>query len=153
MDTEAKITISIASDHAGFALKQVLIAHIRGIGHEVIDLGTHGADSVDYPDFAHSLAENIRNGASERGVLVCGSGIGMSMAANRHPDIRAALIHDALSAKMSRQHNDANVIVFGGRMIGNDLAVECLDTFLKTKFEGQRHARRVNKINPKKIQV
>ena len=152
MDTEAKTIISIASDHAGFGLKQVVISHLKDQGYNVIDLGTNGGGSVDYPDFAHKLAENIRGRRSEKGVLVCGSGVGISIAANRHNEIRAALIHDALGAKMCRQHNDANVIVFGGRMIGQDVALDCLDTFLTTEFEGGRHARRVDKINPESTQ-
>ena len=148
MSTGAKTTISIASDHAGFDLKQFLLRHLQDQSYEVIDLGTDGVVSVDYPDFAHKLAENIKCKRSDKGVLVCGSGIGISIAANRHTEIRAALIHDALGAKMCRQHNDANVIVFGGRMIGQDVAMDCLDTFLTTEFEGGRHARRVGKINP-----
>ncbi len=152
MDTEAKTTISIASDHAGFDLKQVLVNHLQEQGYEVIDLGTDGTGSVDYPDFAHKMAENIKGRKSEKGVLVCGSGIGISIAANRHNEIRAALVHDSLGAKMCRQHNDANVIAFGGRMIGQDVALDCLDTFLTTEFEGGRHARRVNKITPESTQ-
>ena len=152
MSTGAKTTISIASDHAGFGLKQFLMGHLQDQSYEVIDLGTDGVGSVDYPDFAHKLAENIKQKISDKGVLVCGSGIGISIAANRHTEIRAALIHDALGAKMSRQHNNANVIVFGGRMIGHDLASDCLDTFLATEFEGGRHARRVDKINPECMQ-
>ena len=148
MSTGAKTTISIASDHAGFGLKRILLRHLQDQNYEVIDLGTDGVDPVDYPDFAHKLAENIKCRRSDKGVLVCGSGIGISIAANRHTEIRAALIHDALGAKMSRQHNDANVIVFGGRMIGQDVAMDCLHTFLTTEFEGGRHARRVDKINP-----
>ena len=153
MDTEAKSTISIASDHAGFDLKQVLKGHLQEKGYDVIDLGTDGTDSVDYPVFAHKLAENIKGRRSEKGVLVCGSGIGISIAANRHTEIRAALVHDALGAKMCRQHNDANVIAFGGRMIGQDVALDCLDTFLRTEFEGGRHARRVDKITPESTQT
>lgn len=152
MSTGTKTTISIASDHAGFGLKQFLISHLQDQGYEVIDLGTDGAGPVDYPDFAHKLAEIIRGRKSDKGVLVCGSGIGISIAANRHTEIRAALIHDALGAKMCRQHNDANVIVFGGRVIGQDVALDCLDTFLTTEFEGGRHTRRVDKINPESTQ-
>ena len=148
MDTEARTVISIASDHAGFALKQVLIAYLEEHYYKVIDLGTNGVDPVDYPDFAHKLAGNIRDGRSERGVLICGSGIGISIAANRHSEIRAALVHDSLSAKMCRQHNDANVIAFGGRMIREDVALNCLSTFLSTEFEGGRHSRRVDKLTP-----
>ena len=144
--------IPIASDHAGYKAKQVTKSILEKMGHEPVDFGTHSEDSVDYPDFAHKLAENIKCKRSDKGVLVCGSGIGISIAANRHTEIRAALIHDALGAKMCRQHNDANVIVFGGRMIGQDVALDCLDTFLTTEFEGGRHARRVDKINPQYTQ-
>jgi ribose 5-phosphate isomerase B len=105
-------------------------------------------DSVDYPDFAHAVAAALGAGKADKGVLICGSGIGISMAANRHPDVRAALVHDALGARMCRQHNDANVIVFGGRMIGIEVARDCLDVFLNTEFEGGRHQRRIDKITP-----
>ena len=140
--------ITIGSDHAGVDYKQKISKYLRNQNHNVKDVGAFGKESVDYPDFAHKLAENIKCKYSDKGVLVCGSGIGISIAANRHTEIRAALIHDALGAKMCRQHNDANVIVFGGRMIGQDVAMDCLDTFLTTEFEGGRHARRVGKINP-----
>jgi len=103
---------------------------------------------VDYPDFAHAVAGALGSGKADKGVLICGSGIGISMAANRHPDVRAALVHDALGARMCRQHNDANVIVFGGRMIGIEVARDCLEIFLKTEFEGGRHQRRIDKITP-----
>ena len=140
-------TVAIACDHAGFGLKGPLVERLKAVGLAVLDLGTDGPDSVDYPDFAHALAAAIRDGRAGRGVLICGSGIGISIAANRHPEIRAALIHDALGARMCRQHNDANVIVFGGRMIGVDTALDCLDTFLSTDFEGGRHQRRVDKLS------
>ncbi|MSO85148.1 MAG: ribose 5-phosphate isomerase B [Rhodospirillales bacterium] len=141
-------TIAIASDHAGVELKSLLKKDLGEAGYAVLDLGTEGAQSVDYPDFAHKLAGAIRAGQAGRGVLVCGSGIGISIAANRHPEVRAALVHDALGARMSRQHNDANVICFGGRMIGPDVARDCLKVFLATPFEGGRHAGRVVKITP-----
>lgn len=140
-------TIAIACDHAGFDLKQSLEADLHEQGYGVLDLGTDGPDSVDYPDYAYALAEALRTGKAQKGVLVCGSGIGISIAANRFPEVRAALIHDALGARMSRQHNDANVIVFGGRMIGADVAKDCLKVFLATAFEGGRHARRVAKLS------
>lgn len=139
-------TIAIASDHAGVELKSLLKKDLGDLGFAVLDLGTEGAESVDYPDFADKLAAAIRAGKATRGVLVCGSGIGISIAANRHPEVRAALIHDALGARMSRQHNDANVICFGGRMIGADTARDCLKIFFTTEFEGGRHARRVAKL-------
>jgi ribose 5-phosphate isomerase B len=141
-------TIAIGSDHAGFALKESLVETLTQLGHAPIDLGTNSTDSVDYPDFAHAVAGALGSGKADKGVLICGSGIGISMAANRHPDVRAALVHDALGARMCRQHNDANVIVFGGRMIGIEVARDCLEIFLKTEFEGGRHQRRIDKITP-----
>lgn len=140
-------TIAIASDHAGFELKSELKQVLDDLGFAVLDLGADNKDSVDYPDFGYAMAGALKQGKATRGVLVCGSGIGISIAANRHPVIRAALIHDALGAKMSRLHNDANVIVFGGRMIGPDLAQDCLQIFLETGFEGGRHSRRVDKLS------
>lgn len=139
--------VAIAGDHAGIALKSQLTEHLAARGLDVLDLGADGSQSVDYPDYANALAAAIRDKKAARGVLVCGSGIGISIAANRHPEIRAALIHDALGARMCREHNDANVIVFGGRMIGGDTALDCLDIFLKTDFEGGRHQRRVDKLS------
>lgn len=140
-------TIAIASDHAGFDLKSDLIETLSNSGFTVLDLGANSKDSVDYPDFGYAMASAIKEGNASRGVLVCGSGIGISIAANRHSAIRAALVHDSLGAKMARQHNDANVIVFGGRMIGPDVAMDCLQVFLETEFEGGRHARRVDKLS------
>ncbi len=140
-------TIVIASDHPGFPLKSVLKQELADLGYGVLDLGTDGPQSVDYPDFAYSLAAAIKEGKAKRGVLVCGSGIGISMAANRHPEIRAAMVHDALGARMTRLHNDANVICFGARMIGQDVARDCLKVFLETEFEGGRHLRRVEKLS------
>lgn len=140
-------TVAIASDHGGYELKSSLIKEIEAQGLRVIDLGTNSADSVDYPDFAEALARVMREGKAQRGVLLCGSGIGISIAANRHPELRAALVHDGLSARLARQHNDANVLVMGGRMIGAEVAKDCLEIFLKTAFEGGRHARRVAKLS------
>ena len=140
-------TIAIASDHAGFQLKTELKNDMSSRGFEVLDLGADGSESVDYPDFGYALAKAIKEGRAGRGVLVCGSGIGISIAANRHKEIRAALIHDALGARMCRLHNDANVICFGGRMIGSDVAHDCLEIFLETEFEGGRHGRRVDKLS------
>ena len=139
--------ISIASDHAGLGLKNKLKQELINLGFEVLDLGTNDSKSVDYPDFGYAMATAIKDSKASRGVLVCGSGIGISIAANRHNNIRAALIHDSLGAKMARLHNDANVIVFGGRMIGMDVALDCLQTFLNTDFEGGRHALRVGKLS------
>ncbi|MHC8509518.1 MAG: ribose 5-phosphate isomerase B [Rhodospirillales bacterium] len=139
--------VAIACDHAGLPLKQELQKVLEAEGRTVIDLGVNAADSVDYPDYAEALAKALKDGRAERGVLVCGSGIGMSIAANRHPHIRAALAHDALSAEMTRRHNDANVICFGARMTGADVAKHALKIFLNTEFEGGRHARRVEKLS------
>ena len=140
-------TIAIASDHAGFEIKSMLVLDIGKMGYKVLDLGTDGPESVDYPDFGYAVATAIKEGKAHRGVLVCGSGIGISIAANRHPEIRAALVHDALCARLSRQHNDANVICFGGRMIGADVARDCVKVFLETDFEGGRHVHRVDKLS------
>lgn len=140
-------TIAIASDHGGYDLKQLLIDDLRAQGFEILDLGTNGPDSVDYPDYAALMAQAIGEGKAGRGVLLCGSGIGISIAANRYPHIRAALVHDGLTARLSRLHNDANVIAMGGRIVGVELAKDCLDVFLKTEFEGGRHARRVAKMS------
>ncbi len=144
MSTE---TIAIASDHAGFNLKEELKIYLTELGFSTLDLGAKDLDSVDYPDFGYALSAALNQDKAKRGVLVCGSGIGISIAANRHQQIRAALVHDALGAKMCRLHNDANVICFGGRMIGVDVAQDCLRIFLKTKFEGGRHSLRVNKLS------
>ena len=142
----SQLTVAIACDHAGFPIKSILKTELEKSDHQVIDLGTHSQDSVDYPDFGFALASALGKNEADFGVLVCGSGIGISIAANRHPQVRAALVHDALGAKMCRLHNDANVICFGGRMIGEEVAKDCLDIFLRTDFEGGRHARRVNKL-------
>ena len=140
-------TVAIACDHAGFRMKSVLRAELERAGHQVVDLGTDSEESVDYPDFGFALADALGKNEADAGVLVCGSGIGISIAANRHPKVRAALVHDALGAKMCRLHNDANVICFGGRMIGEEVAKDCLNIFLETNFEGGRHARRGEKLN------
>jgi len=142
-----KETIAIASDHAGYDLKSSLRDDLVDMGYDVLDLGTNSTDSVDYPDFGYAMAQALADSRAQRGVLVCGSGIGISIAANRHANVRAALIHDALGAKMCRLHNDANVICFGGRMIGADTASDCLKVYLETEFEGGRHARRVDKLS------
>jgi ribose 5-phosphate isomerase B len=139
--------IAVASDHAGFALKQILKAELEALDHPVLDLGTQDGETVDYPDVGYALAEALRDGRARRGVLICGSGIGVSIAANRFAEIRAALVHDALGARLAREHNDANVICFGGRMIGAEVARDCLQIFLKTPFHGGRHAHRVDKLS------
>ncbi len=136
----------IASDHAGFPLKEVLRDELVAMGLQVDDLGTHSEDSVDYPDFAEALATAIKNGKADRGVLVCGTGIGIGMAANRYPWIRAAVCHDVTSTRLARAHNDANVVVMGARLIGSETAKDCLKVFLDTNFDGDRHVRRVDKL-------
>lgn len=141
-----KETIALAADHGGVELKAMLKDEIEKKGFAVLDLGTDGSASVDYPDFADAMARAIKDGKASRGVLMCGSGIGISMAANRHSHIRAALVHDGYGARMCRQHNDANVLVLGGRTIGPEIAKDCVDIFLSTDFEGGRHARRVAKL-------
>ncbi len=142
----SKPVIAVASDHAGFELKGILKAELETQGYSVLDLGTHGPDSVDYPDFGKAIGDAVAGGKAQYGVAVCGSGIGISIAANRVPGCRAALVHDALSARLSRLHNDANVIALGARLIGVDTAKDCLAVFLNTAFEGGRHARRVAKL-------
>jgi len=139
--------IAVASDHAGFDLKEILKRDLQEAGHDVLDLGTDSTQSVDYPDFGIAMADAVASGQAEKGVLVCGTGIGISMAANRNPKVRAALVHDVTSARLSRQHNDANVVAFGQRLIGTETAREALKVFLDTKFEGGRHAGRVAKLS------
>jgi ribose 5-phosphate isomerase B len=143
----ASETIAIAADHGGFELKRVLTGVLRANGMDVLDLGTGDDASVDYPDYAARVVEAISDGRAARGILLCGSGIGMSIAANRHPGIRAALVHDVETALLSRKHNDANILVMGGRLIEHETAQACLDAFLETEFEGGRHQRRVKKIS------
>lgn len=140
--------VVIASDHAGFELKQTLVAELQALGCEAVDLGPADTASVDYPDFADRLAEAIAQDGADTGVLVCGTGIGISIAANRHRHIRAGLAHDVTSARLMREHNDANVLVLGGRLIGPETARDCLKVFLQTSFEGGRHQRRVDKLSP-----
>ncbi|MFO0557173.1 MAG: ribose 5-phosphate isomerase B [Polyangiales bacterium] len=137
----------IANDHAGLPLKNVALDAIRALGHEVIDLGTNTTDSVDYPDFAHALAAKIAAGEAEKGVLICGSGIGVSIAANRHKGVRAALCSEPLSAALSRQHNDANVLCMGARLVGPAVAEAMIKAFDATAYEGGRHQRRVDKLD------
>ena len=134
----------IGCDHAAFRLKEAIKAHLTEKGIEVRDLGAHSEDSVDYPDVGKQLASSIAAGEYERGILLCGTGLGMSMVANRFAHVRAALCNDLFSAVMSRRHNDANVLVLGGRVIGDVLAFEIVDTWLETPFEGDRHQRRLD---------
>ncbi|MPZ11651.1 MAG: ribose 5-phosphate isomerase B [Kiloniellaceae bacterium] len=140
-------SIAIAADHAGFDLKSTLLEELKSAGYEVLDLGTKDATtSVDYPDFGRLVAESVASGKADAGVVVCGTGIGISIAVNRHPGARAALCHDVTSARLSREHNDANVLALGARMTGEQVAKDCLHTFLNTEFAGDRHARRVQKL-------
>lgn len=146
--------IAIASDHAAYELKALLADWLREAGHEVDDLGTNGPDSVDYPDYGYKLAEAIADGRAERGVALCGSGIGISISVNRNPAARCALVSEPLSAKLSREHNDANVIAMGARLTGIDMAKACVEAFLDTEFAGDRHARRVDKLsNPPQLET
>lgn len=141
----SKTIIAIGSDHAGFDLKEVLKREIGRHGFEAKDFGTQGTESVDYPDFAHALAGWVEKN-SGRGVLICGSGIGMSIAANRHTGVRAALCHNAETAALARKHNDANVLCIGARIVDENTAKDVLKAFLTTEFEGGRHQRRVEKL-------
>jgi ribose 5-phosphate isomerase B len=146
-------TIAIASDHAGFELKETLKRELQAAGYDIADLGTDSTASVDYPDFGSALARTIRDGKAGRGVLVCGTGIGISIAANREPAVRAAVVHDVTSARLARQHNDANVIALGARLVGSEVAKDCLRIFLETPFEGGRHAPRVAKLSSRQPAV
>jgi len=138
--------IAIASDHAAFALKRELAAWLREAGHEVSDLGPDSEASVDYPDYGYLLADAIAQGDADRGVALCGSGIGISIAVNRHPAVRCALVSEPLSARLAREHNDANVIALGARLIGIEMAKACIEAFLTTPFAGGRHGVRVEKL-------
>jgi len=139
--------IAIASDHAAFELKRVLAQWLREAGHDVSDLGPANADRVDYPDFGYRLVHAVAAGEAERGVALCGSGIGISIAVNRHPDMRCALVGEPLSAALAREHNDANVIALGARLTGEDMAKACIAAFLTTEFAGGRHTGRVDKLS------
>jgi ribose 5-phosphate isomerase B len=139
--------IAIASDHAALALKSALVEYLLLAGHDVSDLGPHDESSVDYPDYGYKLAAAIADGTAERGVALCGSGIGISIAVNRNPAARAALVSEPLSVRLAREHNDANVIAMGARLIGIEMAKACLDAFLTTEFGGDRHQRRVDKLS------
>jgi ribose 5-phosphate isomerase B len=139
--------VAIVSDHAAFEMKAMLAGHLRERGFEVLDLGTSSTDSVDYPDYGYRLAQAIADGRAAKGVSLCGSGIGISIAVNRNPACRCALVSDGLSARLAREHNDANVIAMGARLIGMETAKDCLDQFLATPFAGGRHQRRVDKLS------
>jgi ribose 5-phosphate isomerase B len=139
--------IAIVSDHAAFDMKVQLIEHLRADGYEVLDLGTTSTDSVDYPDYGYRIARAIADGEVERGIALCGSGIGISIAVNRHPRCRCARVSDGLSARLAREHNDANVLAMGARLLGIETARDCVDQFLGTPFAGGRHQRRIDKLS------
>jgi len=141
------MTIAIGADHGGFHLKEVIICHLKEQGKEVIDFGTYGCESCDYPDYAVPVCEAVLSGQADFGILICGTGIGISISANKIPGIRCALLGDIYSAKATRLHNDANVMALGGRVVGDGLALELVDAFLNTEFSGEeRHVNRINKI-------
>ena len=139
-------TIAVGSDHAGYSLKQRLATELRTLGHEVLDLGAHDADRVDYPDFGAAVGRAVASAEADLGVCVCGSGIGIAMAANKVPGVRAAPVHDATSARLARQHNDANVLCLGERLLDPDVASEAVRAWLDAEFEGGRHVGRVAKL-------
>ena len=146
-DTKKKIKrVLLASDHAGFKLKDKIKRFLIKKGNTVLDLGTKNTNSVDYPDYAHLLSKKMKNNKSQFGILICGTGIGMDMAANKHKNIRAALCYNTKSTKLSRQHNNANVMTIGARLIKAKTALMCVSTFLKTEFVGGRHIKRIKKI-------
>ena len=140
-------TVVFAADHAGYVLKNMLVDHAKTMGFTALDLGTDGPGSVDYPDYGQALAGVIERGEADTGVLICGSGIGISIAANRNPAVRAALCTSGLMARLARQHNDANVLALGERLTGIETAKDCLENFLETPFEGGRHQRRIDKMS------
>ena len=139
--------IAIGSDHGGFDLKRVLVSKLEAEGHTVIDLGCGSNQSVDYPDFAEKVCSKVLSGEADRGILVCGTGIGMSMSANRHRNIRAALCDNEYMARMSREHNNANILCLGDRVLGAGLAESVVDVWLRTEFSGGRHQRRIDKFS------
>src|SRR5215470_7504527 len=140
------LSVALGADHAGWELKEALKSWLMEAGYQVLDFGTHSPDSVDYPDYAQQVGEAVAVGKVDRGVLVCGTGIGMTMAANKIPGVRAALCGDAFTSRMSREHNDANVLALGGRLTDADMGCDILKVWLETDFAGGRHARRANKI-------
>ena len=139
--------LALASDHAAVALKSVIAEWARTAGHEVLDLGTHDTGSVDYPDYGYRLAQALADGRADRGVALCGSGIGIAIAANRNPACRCAQVSEPLSARLARTHNDANAIALGARLIGDAMAIACVEAFLSAEFEGGRHQRRVDMLS------
>ncbi len=147
MDTTPQHRIAIASDHAAIDMKAQLVAWLQGAGHAVIDLGPDSDARVDYPDFGYKLAQSVASGDATRGIALCGSGIGISIAVNRNPACRCALVSEPLSATLAREHNDANVLAMGARLTGLDMAKACVEAFLATGFGGDRHQRRVDKLS------
>ncbi len=143
----SSITVAVGADHAGFALKQAVAAHLAGRGVAVLDLGTDSTDRVDYPDFGAAVARAVVSGRADLGVAVCGSGLGIAMAANKVPGCRAAPVNDVTSARLTRQHNDANVICLGERLVGPQVALDAVDAWLDAEFEGGRHSGRVAKLD------
>ncbi len=142
-----KLDIAIASDHAAFEMKQYLVKVLLKRGHNVIDMGPLNSDSTDYPVYGKKVAGAVSRGEVQQGILICGSGIGMSIVANRFKGVRAALVHDLYTAQMAKQHNNANVLVMGGRLLAKELAEKLVDTWIETKFEGARHQKRLNLID------
>jgi len=142
------LIVALGADHGGVHLKNRLATALLEGAHQVLDFGTDGAASVDYPDFAHAVCEAVADSRAELGILVCGTGIGMSIAANRHQAIRCGLAHDVTTARLTRAHNDANVLALGARIIGEEVALDILAAFLSTPYEGGRHDRRIAKLNP-----
>ena len=138
--------ITVGCDHAAYDMKLEVIRHLNERGIEVIDVGTNSSESCDFPVFAHAVCKNVQDGVTELGILICGTGIGMSMAANKHRGIRAAACSDTFSARLTRQHNDANVLCFGERVVGMGLAIDLVDNFIDADFEGGKHQRRVDMI-------
>ena len=138
--------VSVASDHAGLELKRLLIEHLAFLGHEVVDLGTHSPEPVDYPDFGAAVGQSVTSGDTDLGVCVCGTGMGIAIAANKVHGVRAAAVHDVTSARLAREHNNANVICFGARLLGTEVATDALEMFLRSEFGGGRHLRRIEKI-------
>ena len=141
------MNIVVVSDHAGFTLKEDVKTFLESEGHSVIDCGTYSKESCDYPDYANTAALAILEGKAERGIFICGTGIGISIAANRHKGIRAGLCHNSLEARLTREHNDANILCLGGRMIGKECALENVKVFLTTNFAGGRHTNRIKKLD------
>jgi ribose 5-phosphate isomerase B len=140
------VRVSVGSDHAGYELKRLLIEHLTFLGHEVVDLGTNSPEPVDYPDFGAAVGRSVASGDTDLGVCACGTGMGIAIAANKVHGVRAAVVHDVSSARLAHEHDNANVICFGARLVGTVVATDALETFLRSEFEGGRHLRRIEKI-------